>query len=65
MMQMEFEISKYVTIWQKYNPFELSTFDPLKGYLDETPELMLARMFGYNPTRIRIKNDWHDVLPLH
>ena len=64
-MQMEFEISDFVTIWQKYNPFELSTFDPLTGCLDETPELMLARMLGYNPTRIRIKNDWHDVLPLH
>ena len=62
---MEFVISEYVTIWQKYNPFELSSFDPLRGYYNQSSELLMARMFGYNPTRIRIKNDWYDVIPLH
>ena len=62
---MEFEISDYVTIWQKYNPFELSAFDPIRGYLYDSPEHAAARMFGYNPTRIWIKDTWHDVLPLH
>lgn len=62
---MEFKISDYVTIWQKYNMIELSAFDPIRGYLDTSPELMAARMLGYNPTRIRIKEEWHDVIPLH
>ena len=62
---MEFVISDKVTIWQKYSPLELSAFDPIKGYLYNSHEHITARMFGYNPTRIRIKDTWHDVLPLH
>ena len=62
---LNFEISEYVTIWQKYDPFELVSFYPGKGYLDQNTELMMARALGYNPTRIRIKNDWYDVLPLY
>ena len=62
---LNFEISEYITIWQKYDPFELVSFYPGKGYLDQDTELMMARAFGYNPTRIRIKNDWHDVIPLY
>lgn len=62
---MEFVISDYVSIWQKYDPFELSAFDLIRGYLYDSPEHAAARMFGYNPTRIWIKDTWHDVLPLH
>lgn len=62
---MKFIISDYVTVWQKYNPFELSAFDQVKGYLHNTPEHIAARMFGYNPTRIWIKDTWHNVLPLY
>ena len=32
-------------------------------YLNDSPELMSARVMG-NPTRIRIKDEWFDVLPL-
>lgn len=62
---MNFEISDFVTICQKYNPIELSSFDPLSGVLEQDSELMMARILGYNPTRIRIKNSWYDVLPLY
>lgn len=62
---MEFTISDYVKIWQKYNPYELSAFDPIKGYLHNSLEHIEARMLGYNPTRIWIKDRWHEVIPLH
>ena len=62
---MEFIISDYVTIWQKYAPFELTAFDPIKDYTNESTEHMMACMLGFNPTRIFIKDRWHDVIPLH
>lgn len=62
---MEFVISEFVTISKKYNPFDLYAFDTVKGsYLDESQELMTVRALGFNPTRIRIKNEWYEVIPL-
>lgn len=62
---MEFIISDFVTIWQKYDLFELGTLTPEGDYLYNSPDLMSARMMGYNPTRIRIKDTWYDVMPLY
>lgn len=62
---MEFIISDYVTVWQKYDHYELTAFDSIKGYIFNSPEHAFARLMGYNPTRILIKDKWHDVIPLY
>ena len=36
---LNFVISEYVTIWQKYDPFELVLFDPVKDYSDQNTAL--------------------------
>lgn len=61
---MELVISDCVTVWRKYNPIDLNAFDPEKGYIYNTLEHVAARMLG-NPTRIQIKEDWYDVIPLY
>lgn len=60
---MEYVISEYVTIWKRFSEFELMIFDPYLDRQNESVELMQARAFG-NPTRIRIKEKWYDVIPL-
>ena len=62
---MEFVISDYVTVWKKYNMFELSARNSSIIEQNESNELLMARMLGYNPTRIWIKDEWHDVIPLY
>lgn len=62
---MEFVISDYLTKWEKYNPFDIYSIDLMKCDPDVDQELMEARVFGYNPTRFRIKDDWYDVIPLY
>ena len=59
---MELYISENVIIEQKYNMFELYSIDSI---YNPDPELLEARMFGYNPTRIRIKDKWYNTIPLH
>lgn len=62
---MEFIISDFVAIWQKYSMFELSGWNPFGNNLYDSSELTNARLLGYNPTRIRIKDKWYDVIPLY
>ncbi len=63
--KMDFIISDIVTIEQKYDLFELFALTPDGGFVHNSPALMSARMMGYNPTRIRIKDAWYDVMPLY
>lgn len=58
---MEIEISEYVSFYQKYNPFELSMINPTE-YTKIPYEKLNAILFGNNPTKIRIKDTWYDVL---
>ncbi len=60
---MEHVISDYITFSQKYNPFELALIRP-EHYMELPPEKLAAKLFGFNPIRIRIKEDWYDVLSL-
>lgn len=60
---IEYQISELVTIQHKYSSYELSKFDPI-NYTAESYEHLLARLTGYNPTKISIKSDWYDVLPI-
>lgn len=62
---MEFSVSKNIIIWQKYNPLELSMQMPLIDSQGNDQELLQARWFGYNPTRIWIKDTWYNAIPLH
>ncbi len=61
---MEFVISDFVAIRQKYSIVELSAISTPEQYIYDSLEIIEARVFGYNPTKIRIKDDWYDVLPL-
>ena len=60
---MDFIISDLVTIHEKYSITELYPLSSDYDYSNDSPELMSARVMG-NPTRIRIKDEWFDVLPL-
>lgn len=60
---MDFIISDLVTIQEKYSITELYPLSSDYDYSHDLPELMSARVIG-NPTRIRIKDEWFDVLPL-
>lgn len=51
---MVIQISELVSVWQKYNPLELSLI-PTSQPIDFLIE---------NPTSIKIKNDWYDVIPV-
>ena len=64
---MEYVISDYITKWEKYDLIDIypNPFDPMKIDPDEDPDLREARLFGYNPTRFRIKDYWYDVMPLY
>ena len=62
---MDIVISDYVTIWQKDNPFDLSSFGPLKDCLIDKPKQTFSQMLGFNQVKIRIKGIWYDVLPLY
>ena len=62
---MEFSIGQNLIIWQQYNPMELSVIFSLQGHWQYSQELMMARLLGYNPTKIQIGDSWYDVIPLH
>lgn len=62
---MQVVVSENITIWQKYNPMELSPQMPMMDSWNNDQELLQARWFGYNPTRIWIKDQWYNVIPLH
>jgi len=51
---MVIQISEFVSVWQKYNPIELSL----------APHSLPADYLAENPTSIKIKNDWFDVIPI-
>lgn len=53
-----------IIVEQKYSLFELSQM-PANDFISEPLELSQARMFGYNPTRVCIREEWFDVIPLH
>ena len=61
---METKISEKVLIWEKFNKYELYAPAPVTGYLNDSSEHLMARMHGYIPTRIQIKDAWYDVIPL-
>lgn len=61
---MEFRISDYVTIWEKYNSYEQAFNHFLNIDTNENKECYAVRFLGYNPTRIRIKDVWYDVIPI-
>ena len=57
-MSVEIPISEYVTVWQKYNPLELSgPMDSSSVSRSDYADYMAAKFFG-NPTRVRIKDTW-------
>lgn len=58
---MLIELGENIKIQEKYSMQELS------AYPDEndSSELAQARMLGFNPTRIFIKDRWFDAIPLH
>ena len=58
---MEIEISEYISFYQKYNPFELSMINPTE-YTKIPYEKLSAILFDNNPTKIRIKDNWYDIL---
>ncbi len=57
------EISDKIIIEQKYDMSEWSSI-PVP-FNNPDPDLIVARMFGYNPTRIYVKDKWYDVIPLY
>lgn len=60
---MEYIISKYITFSQKYNPFELALIEP-NQYSELPSEKLAAILFGMNPIRIKIKDEWYEVLSM-
>ncbi len=63
---MEQKISENVTIWERYDAFDLLEPNPLDiAFRLEPIELRMAKLTGYNPTRIWIKDRWHDAIPLY
>lgn len=56
---MEYLLGNNITIWEKYNPFELSLKCDDSRY---TEELMNFLVPGYNSTKIRIGNKWYDAI---
>ncbi len=61
---MEYKISDYVTIWEKYDPLELHPLSMREYFQNASADLIAARSFG-NPTRIWIKDKWYDVISIH
>ncbi len=66
-MPFVIEFGENLIVEQKYSMHELY---PLPGeiysnYIDVPTELMQARILGYNPTRIFIKDTWYNAIPLH
>ena len=66
-MPFVIEFGENLIVEQKYSMHELY---PLPGeiysnYVDVPTELMQARILGYNPTRIFIKDTWYNAIPLH
>ena len=61
-MSIEYTISECVTIWQKYNPLELSAPTDFNSFSrSDFADYMAAKLFGV-PMRIRIKDTWYNVL---
>ena len=60
---MEHIISKYITFSQKYNPCELALIKPDR-YSELPYEKLAAVLFGMNPIRIKIKDEWYEVLSM-
>ena len=59
--KMERKISEYVSFYQKYSPIELSMVNP-KDYSKISNEKLNAILFDDNPKKIRIKDNWYDIL---
>ncbi len=65
-MPITIEFSDKLKVEQKYSMFELSQPPSLAGdAFKMSSELELARMLGYNPTRIFINGEWFETIPLH
>lgn len=62
---MLIEFGENIKVEQKYSMFELATYPGQGDYYNEPNELRQARLLGYNPTRVFIRNTWYDVIPLH
>lgn len=45
---MQIVVSENITIWQKYNPLELSMQMPSMDSWNSDQELLQARWFGYS-----------------
>ena len=60
---MEYIISDCVKVWEKNKPIKSYWAIPFDGFEQFHSEITLAEMFGYNTTRIWIKDKWYDVLP--
>lgn len=57
---MEILVSDNITIWQKYNPYGTFLFDSPD---EQDNDFLLYKIAGINPTKIRIKDKWYDVIP--
>ena len=66
-MSFLIEFGDNLKVEQKYSMFELAQPIGVANYSDfnMSSDLAMARMLGYNPTRIFIKNEWFDAIPLH
>lgn len=65
-MPFVIEFSDKLKVEQKYSMFELSQPPSLaRDPFSMSSELDLARMLGYNPTRIFINGEWFETIPLH
>lgn len=62
---MEIKINNNIKIYQKYNPYELSSIMPINSLKQYDNDFITAKMFGYNPTKIYIEGKWYDAIPLH
>lgn len=63
-MSITIEFNDKLKVEQKYSMFELYQ-PPSRDPINVSPELLHARLFGYNPTRIYINGEWFDAIPLH
>lgn len=59
---MEYMISEYIVFWQKYNIFEL--IQKVKNGDNVSEEENYVYLTGENPSKLRIKGEWYNIIPL-
>ncbi len=65
-MSNTIKFGENLIVEQKYSLYELSQLaEYANGNVSCSAELYTVLAFGYNPTRICIKGEWFDAIPLH